>query len=65
MSKETTKKWSLTNAFENAPEKAEELRIDKNGLLYWSDKNKVAWTSGFLSANYSASRHDIIIATKY
>jgi hypothetical protein len=56
--------WSLTGVFNDAPEKAEELRIDKCGNFYWSAKHKISWTKGVVNGNYSAALSDKIIATK-
>jgi hypothetical protein len=56
-------KLKLIDELANAPSQAEELRIDRNGNFYWSDKGKVAWTKGVKDGNYSSLRSDAIIAT--
>lgn len=55
--------WSLSLALVNAPEQAEQLRIDHKGNLYWSDRFK-SWTKGVDSGNYSANQADKVIAIK-
>ena len=57
-----SKTWTLAGPFANAPAQAEELRIDRNGQFYWSDKGKVSWTKGVVDGNYSAISSDRIIA---
>lgn len=55
--------WELQGILQNPPEKAESLRIDKQGRLYWSDKSK-SWTKGVYSSEYSAHATDRVIANK-
>lgn len=58
------KQWILNNnILEQAPKEAEQLRIDSNGNLYWSNIGKT-WTKGFKTTNYSANSSDLIILTK-
>lgn len=56
--------WALESIFNDAPEKAEELRVDKSGNFYWCDRHKACWTKGVIDGNYSAVLSDKIIATK-
>ena len=60
--------WVFSSVFSemmsNAPDNAEELRIDRHGRLYWCDKGKRSWTKGVIDENYSAISKDIVIAKK-
>lgn len=59
----STKNFKLNQGiFGNPPAKAEELRIDRFGNLYWCDKNKSSWTKGVLDDNYSALANDLVLA---
>lgn len=55
-------KLTLVVALSDAPNQAEELRIDRNGKFYWCDKGKKSWSKGVVDGNYSALHDDRIIA---
>ena len=60
---EVAANWSLTPALANAPAQAEQLRIDRHGNLYWSDRFK-SWTKGVDTWQYSAIATDKVVASK-
>lgn len=55
--------WVLADVLVNAPEQAEQLRVDQRGNLYWSDRYK-SWTKGVFTGQYSANQADTVIASK-
>jgi hypothetical protein len=59
-----TTDWAFSSIFDNAPDQACELRVDRFGSFYWSDKNNIAWTKGVLDGKYSAISSDLIIAKR-
>ncbi len=63
--KERLENWCFSSGFYDAPEEAEELRVDRSGNLYWCDNGKVAWTKSVNNGTYSALSSDKVIATKH